>query len=85
MEQTKPKAKPKTNLRALKERLRRLNVTYMAGNKTDEEYLKEDAEIKALIKKAEEEIPPEVNRDLTPLKELLETDFRTLYKTFDQE
>ena len=57
----------------------------MAGNKSDEEYLKEDAEIKALIKKAEEEIPPEVNRDLTPLKELLETDFRTLYKTFDQE
>lgn len=85
LEQSKPKAKPKTNIRALKERLRRLNITYMAGNKTDEEYLQEDAEIKALIKKAEEEIPAEVNRDLAPLKELLETDFRSLYKTFDQE
>lgn len=83
--QRAPKAKPKTNIRALKERLRRLNITYMAGNKTDEEYLQEDAEIKALIKKAEEEIPPEANRDLTPLKELLETDFRSLYKTFPPE
>ena len=79
------KLKPKSNVRALKERLRRLNITYMAGNKTDEEYLREDAEIKALIAKAEAETPPEAKRDLTPLKELLETDFRTLYNTFDQE
>ena len=85
LERTKPKAKPKVSIPALKERLRRLNVTYMAGNKSDEDYLREDAEIKALIKKAEEEIPPEVNRDLTPLKEILETDFRTLYKNFDRE
>lgn len=85
LERTKPKPKPKVNIPALKERLRRLNVTYMAGNKSDEEYLREDAEIKALIKKAEMETPPEENRDLTPLKELLETDFRSLYSTFDQE
>lgn len=84
-ERAKPKAKPKVSVPALKERLRRLNVTYMAGNKSDEDYLREDAEIKALIKKAEEEIPPEVNRDLTPLKEVLETDFKTLYKNFDRE
>ncbi len=85
LERRKPKAKPKINVPALKERLRRLNVTYMAGNKSDEDYLREDAEIKALIKKAEDETPSEENRDLTPLKEMLETDFRTLYKTFNPE
>lgn len=85
LERTKPKPKPKINIPALKERLRRLNVTYMAGNKSDEEYLREDAEIKALIKKAEMETPPEEIIDLAPLKELLETDFQKLYSSFDQE
>ena len=84
LEETKPKPKPKNNIKVLKERLRRLNVTYMAGNKTDEEYLKEDAEIKALIAKAEEETPPQP-KDLTPLKDILETDFGSLYKEMSEE
>lgn len=83
-ENTKPKPKPKTNIKALKERLRRLNVTYMAGNKTDEEYLKEDAEIKALITKAENDAPPK-ERDVAPLIELLESDFISIYITFTDE
>lgn len=83
-ENRKPKPKPKTNIAALKERLRRLNVMYMAGNKTDAEYLKEDAELKALIAKAESEAPPP-ERDVAPLKEILNTDFKAVYKTFDQE
>ena len=56
----------------------------MAGNKTDEDYLKEDAELKALIAKAESEAPPEP-RDVAPLKELLETDFRSIYETLNDE
>lgn len=84
LEKTKPKPKPKYNLPALKERLRRLNITYMAGNKTDEEYLQEDAEIKALIAKAENEAPPP-ERDLEPLRELLNTDFESIYLTLDAE
>lgn len=83
-ERAKPKPKPKNNLKALKEKLRRLNVMYMAGNKSDEEYLKEDAELKLLIAKAESEAPPPP-RDLEPLKEILNTDFETIYKTFTQE
>ena len=84
IEKTKPKPKPKYNLPALKERLRRLNVTYMAGNKTDAEYLQEDAEIKALIAKAENEAPPP-ERDIEPLRELLNTDFISIYLTLDEE
>lgn len=84
VEKAKPKPKPKTNIAALKERLRRLNVMYMAGNKSDEEYLKEDAELKALIAKAEQEAPPP-DRDTEPLKEVLNTDFQAVYKTLDKE
>ena len=83
-EKSKPKPKPKYNLPALKERLRRLNVTYMAGNKSDEEYLQEDAEIKALIAKAENEAPPP-ERDLEPLKEVLNSGFESVYFTMDAE
>ena len=84
LEKNKPKPKPKYNIKALKERLRRLNVTYMAGNKSDEEYLKEDAEIKAHIVKAESEAPPP-ERDLEPLREVLNADFESVYLTLDPE
>ena len=78
------KVKPKYNLPALREKLRTLNASYMAGNKSDEEYVKEGAEIKALIAKAEQEAPP-VERDLSPLKKLLDGDFNTIYSSLTQE
>ena len=84
IEKAKPKPKPKVNIKALKERLRRLNVTYMAGNLSDEEYLTQDAEIKLLIAKAEQEAPPP-ERDIEPLREILAIDFDSIYKTFTQE
>ena len=86
IERTKPKKKPKTNIPALKEQLRRLEVVYMAGNKTDEEYLTETAEIKAMIQKAEAETQdaPE-ERDVSALQEMLQTDFRTIYKGLSEE
>lgn len=84
LEKTKPKKKPKSKLPALKERLRRLNVMYMAGNISDEDYLKDDADLKAQIAKAESELPPP-EKDVTPLQELLKTDFEGIYKTLDQE
>ena len=84
LEQAKPKPQPKNNLKALKERQRRLTVAYMAGNIPDDEYLRDDAELKALIAKAESEAPPEP-RDIAPLKDLLETDFRSIYETLNDE
>jgi DNA invertase Pin-like site-specific DNA recombinase len=83
LEESKPKPK-KNNLKPLKEKHRRLTVAYMAGNLSDEEYLKSDAELKALIAKAESEEPPKP-KDLTPLKELLETDIEAIYVTFTDE
>ena len=83
LEESKPKPK-KSNLKSLKEKQRRLTVAYMAGNLSDEEYLKSDAELKALIAKAESEEPPKP-RDLTPLRELLETDIEAIYVTFTDE
>lgn len=84
LEQTKPKPKPKSNVKALKEKQRRLTVAYMAGNVPDAEYLRDDAELKALIAKAEATAPPEP-RDITPLKELLETDFVSVYEIMTEE
>lgn len=84
LEETKPKPKPKNNVKALKEKQRRLTVAYMAGNISDEEYLRDDAELKALIAKAEAEAPP-APRDVAPLKELLQTDFKSLYETLNDE
>lgn len=74
------KVKPKYNLPALRKKLRTLNASYMAGNKTDEEYVNEGAEIKALIAKAEKEAPP-VERDLSPLKKMLDSDFNKIYSS----
>jgi len=72
------KKQPKTDVAKLKEKLRKLNVMYMAGTKTDEEYLQEVAELNALIGQASQKTS-QVEKDITPLKELLKTDYRTLY------
>lgn len=80
----KVKAKPKTDVDKLKEQLRKLNVIYMAGGKTDEEYLQEVAELKALIDKASEEAP-QVEKDIAPLQKLLKSDYKALYETLSRE
>ena len=86
LERTKPKKKPKTDVAALREKLRRLEVVYMAGNKTDAEYLEETAEIKQQIKQAEmEKLDDPEEIDIESLKATLETDFRGIYETLSQE
>ena len=86
LERTKPKKKPKTNVPALREKLRRLEVVYMAGNKSDSEYLTETAEIKEQIKQAEiERIDEPDETDIEALKATLETDFRGIYETLEPE
>lgn len=86
LERTKPKKKPKTDVAALREKLRRLEVVYMAGNKTDAEYLAETAEIKEQIKQAElERIDEPDESDVEALRATLETDFRGIYETLEPE
>lgn len=83
---TKPKPKPKTDVAKLREELRRLNVAYRAGNMTDDEYLADSKEINTRIVKASAAAAADPGeKDLTGLKEMLETDFCTLYKTLDRE
>lgn len=83
---SKPRRKPRTNIAALKEQLRKLNVVYMTGNKSDEEYMKEQKELNEAIKKAESEVSEDPSdKDITPLQETLNTDFKTIYETFDDE
>ncbi len=84
IELSKPKPKPSVDVKALKEKQRRLTVAYMAGNKSDDEYLQEDRELKVLIEKAEKTAPPEP-RNIEPLKELLNSDFRSLYEGLIEE
>lgn len=88
IEQTQPandRSKSDKKIKALKERLRRLNVMYMAGNKTDDEYFKEDAEIKLALSKAEKELEISKPKDVNRLKELLESDFLSTYETLIEE
>lgn len=72
-------------IKSLKEQLRRLNIVYMAGNKSDEDYFKEDAEIKVALAKAEKEYELNKPRNVDHLKALLETDFRAMYAGLDPE
>ena len=86
IEELKPRKKKKSKLPALKERLRRLEVIYMSGNKTDDEYIAESKEINGLINAAElEEGGEDTHRDLSQLKELLNIDFKGLYNELNRE
>lgn len=86
MERLAPKPKPKTNIPALKEQLRRLEIVYLAGNKSDAEYISEQNDLKAAIAKAESELPYDpADRDIENLKEMLEVDVIELYNGLELE
>lgn len=85
-EEAKPKAKPKKDpLKVAQDKLRRLNVMYMAGNKSDEEYLQEAAELNEQIKQAQAASCEAAPKDFTKLKEFLASDFTTTYKSLSRE
>lgn len=85
-EESAPKKKPKKDpLKIAQDKLRRLNVMYMAGNKTDEEYLKEAAELNEEIKKAQIDRCEIVPKDFTKLKDFLASDFTTTYRSLTRE
>ena len=57
----------------------------MAGNKPDDEYLKEAAELNEQIKQAQISRCESVPKDFTKLKEFLASDFTTTYKSLSRE
>ena len=78
------KKRPKTDVAKLKEKLRKLSIVYVDGSMSDDEYLAKTSEIKALIEQASQE-EQGVERDVTPLKKLLESNWKALYVTLDAE
>ena len=84
-EASKPKQNKKpTDVAKLKEQLRRINVSYYAGNMEDDEYIKKTKEIKKMIDKATAEAEQEKPLDLTFLKDFLNSDFEKIYGTLDK-
>lgn len=85
-ENAKKRRTPKVhNIVSLNEQLRRLNVIYIAGNISDEEYAAETRKLKTEIEKAkvsDEEAAP-VN--VEAIKQLLQTDFLSAYDSLSKE
>lgn len=69
----------------LNEQMRRLNVIYMSGSITDEEYAQENKKLKAALEKAKQQESESKPLDVSGLKEFLSTDFETIYKDLSQE
>lgn len=85
-EEKAPKSKPKKDpLKVAQEKLRRLNVVYMAGGKSDDEYVKEAAELNEQIKQAQIDRCEIVPKDYTKLKEFLQSDFKAIYNSLSRE
>ena len=77
-----PKKKKQSQVGKLNEQLRRLNVAYFAGNMPDDEYKTAAEDLKKRIEQAtlddQQDGKP---ADLTAIKELLNTDFESIYTT----
>lgn len=85
-EQTKKRLQPKIqDLVSLNEQLRRLNVIYIAGNISDEDYAAETKRIKTEIEKAKRIESENRPADLSALKALLSSDFLTTYDSLPKE
>ena len=81
VEATPTKKKP-SQVGKLNEQLRRLNVAYYEGNMPDDEYKKAADNLKKKIEKAIlEDQATEKPADLTAIKEMLSTDFESIYTT----
>jgi len=85
-EQTKRPPQPKIqNIISLKEQLRRLNVIYMDGNISDEEYTAKSKNLKAEIEKARQQSTERPICNLSAIKDFLCSDFLSTYETLNKE
>lgn len=76
--------KKKSDTAKLKEQLRRVNVSYQAGNMEDDEYLAKTKEIKMMIEKASLEDDPAAQVDVEALKEFLNSGFEKIYDSLEK-
>lgn len=83
-EKKKPKVDNTKKIESLKKEMARLNMMFRKGNIEEDEYDKETAIIKRSIKELEGAMEEEEERDLTALKKLIESDYRTIYNALDR-
>lgn len=79
------KPKQKSDAAKLKEQLRRVNVSYQAGNMEDDEYLSKTKELKIMIEKATKEENQDNAVDVSALKEFLNSGFEKIYDALEKE
>lgn len=85
-EQRKKPRQPKIrDAMALNEQLRRLNVIYIAGNITDDEYTAETTRLKAEIEKVRQMEKESRPADLDGIKQFLQSDFLATYDSLEKE
>lgn len=76
----------KADVPKLKERLRRLNIIYMGGNMSDDEYNAQAIELRTAISKAEESLAfDNTPQKLEEIKTMLSGDFESVYNTFTRD
>lgn len=69
----------------LNEQLRRLNVIFMAGNISDDEYVAETKRIKAAIEKARAAEKDDQPANIQTIKNILNSNFEEIYKSLSKE
>ena len=85
-EQNKKRPKPKVkDVISLNEQLRRLNVIYIAGNISDEEYTAETKRLRIEIEKAREAEEENRPMNLQAIRDFLNSDFLSAYEALEKE
>lgn len=86
VENNKKRRQPKVqDIVTLNEQLRRLNVIFIAGNISDEEYASETLRIKTAIENAKREESQDLVVNVEGIKQFLASDFRSVYQTLSKE
>ena len=86
VQEQKKKAQPRLhNIIALSEQLRRLNVIYIAGNISDEEYSSESKRLRSEIETARNAEAEAAPINIEHLKSFLLTDFEGIYESLSKE
>lgn len=84
-EKTKRRQPNVQNIVALNEQLRRLNVIYLAGNISDDEYTEQTRKLRQAIEKAKRLDQENRPVNTAGLRQFLQTDFRSVYNTLNKE
>lgn len=83
---TEKRRQPKVHdIVVLNEQLRRLNVIYIAGNMSDEDYAAETKRIKAQLEAARKQAAEDAPLNIENLKKFLDSDILTVYDTLSKE